>query len=205
MTTAPRPPLSRLPLASWRAVVLHRPHPAADNVVRQLERLGLTVRVAWPELEPADAAADVILFDADTGYDGQFPWEPGAAPMPMIALIGSEAPGRVEWALAQGSNAHLLKPISSAGVYSALLIAAHAFEAGARLAAEIGALKDRLRKRPQVVRATIALMAEGLDEEAAIKRLRSLAMDRRMSVEEVADEMCERRGRLGDGRRRGGD
>ena len=44
-------------------------------------------------------AADFLFFDADLGHDAQFPWAPGAAPMPPIALIGSEAPGRIEWAL----------------------------------------------------------------------------------------------------------
>ncbi|ODN70361.1 ANTAR domain-containing response regulator [Methylobrevis pamukkalensis] len=119
----------RRPLAEWHAVVLHRPHPAADALVRQLERLRITTRLVWPELTAAEASADVVFFDADMGYDGQFPWPAGHAPMPLVALIGSEAPGRVEWALAQGSDAHLLKPIGSAGVYSAILIAAHGFAA----------------------------------------------------------------------------
>ncbi|WP_237152265.1 ANTAR domain-containing response regulator [Oryzibacter oryziterrae] len=189
---ANRPPLQ---LASWRAVVLHPPHAVADAVVAQLERLGLTVTCRWPDLQADDAGADVVIYDADMGHDGQFPWGPGEAPMPLIALIGSEAPGRIGWALAQGADAHLLKPIHSSGVYSALLIASHAFEAKRRAAIEILTLKDRLTKRSVVVRATLILMqAEGLDETLATKRLRTLAMESRRTIEDMAEEIVLRRG-----------
>ncbi len=185
------PPPARPSLRQWRAVVLHRPHASAEAVVRQLERLGLTVRQVWPELAAEDRGADVVFFDADMAFDGMFPWEAGSAPMPLVALIGSEAPGRVEWALRHGSNAHLLKPISSAGVYSALLIAAHAFDQSRLLRETIDDLRDRLRHRPTVARAMLRLMrTEGLDEVAAMRRLRSIAQDRRITVEAAAAELA---------------
>lgn len=182
------PPLQ---LMSWHAIVLHPPHAVADAIVAQLERLGLAVVRRWPTLEAEDATADVVFFDADMGHDGQFPWTPGLAPMPLIALVGSEAPGRIGWALAQGADAHLLKPISSSGVFSALLIATHAFEAKRRAADEIRSLRERLGKRPDVVRATLLLMqAEGVDETTASRRLRSLAMENRRTIEDMAEEIA---------------
>jgi AmiR/NasT family two-component response regulator len=181
--------LARPQLAGWHAVVLHRPHPATDNVVRQLERLGLSVKVVWPDFEPVDAQANIVFFDADMGCDEQFPWAPGAAPMPLVALIGSEAPGRIEWALAQGANAHLLKPVTSAGVYSVLLIAAHGFENRQRLSAQLADLTERVRKRPVVARALLSLMQDGLDAAAAMQRLRALAMEQRLTVEDAAEAM----------------
>jgi len=184
---------------SWRVVVLHRPHPAADALQRQLERLHIDVHTVWPELDPADATADAVFFDADMGYDGQFPWPAGHAPMPLIALIGSEAPGRVEWALAQGSNAHLLKPIGSTGVYSALLIASHAHESARARDEDIRGLEERLRQRPTVVRAVLKLMEDGIDQEAALRRLRTLAMDWRVAIEEAADIICDKDRRAGNG------
>ena len=70
----------------------------------------------WPELPVEALAADFVFFDADLGFDEQFPWKPGAAPMPLVALIGSEAPGRIEWALSHNADAQLLKPVGNAGV-----------------------------------------------------------------------------------------
>lgn len=181
----------RLPLATWHAVILHREHPSVDALKRQLELLHIRVSTVWPQIDGADATCDVVFFDADMGHDGQFPWPRGFAPMPMIALIGSEAPGRVEWALAQGSNAHLLKPIGSTGAYSALLIAAHAYQITRSQADDIRALEDRLRQRPIVVRAILKLLQqEGLDEAGAWKRLRKIAMDWGMTIEETAEAIC---------------
>jgi AmiR/NasT family two-component response regulator len=116
--------VSRIPnLGGADAFILHRPHATVNALVRQLAAIGLNARDCWPELPAEALAADFVFFDVDLGFDEQFPWKPGAAPMPLIALIGSEAPGRIEWALSHKADAQLLKPVGTAGVYSALLIA----------------------------------------------------------------------------------
>ncbi len=127
-----------------------------------------------------------MFFDVDLGFDAQFPWHPGSAPMPLVALIGSEAPGRIEWALSQKADAQLLKPVGTGGVYSALLIARQSFVARRRLADEIAALETRLAERQTIVRAVAALSAQGVDEGRAYAQLRSLAMSWQVSVELAA-------------------
>ncbi|MEI4472341.1 ANTAR domain-containing response regulator [Frigidibacter sp. MR17.24] len=178
-------------LGGARAVILHRPHATVQALERQLGAIGLLVEAHWPELPAAALAADFIFFDADLGHDGQFPWAPGAAPMPMIALIGSEAPGRIEWSLDIGADAHVLKPVGGAGVYSALLISRSAFEARQQLAAEVAALRDRLEKRQTVVRAVAMLMGLGKSEDEAYAQLRRMAMAWRVSFEEAAERLAE--------------
>jgi AmiR/NasT family two-component response regulator len=185
----------------WSAIILHRPHAAAEAITRQLERIGATARIVWPELDAASGGADVVFFDADLGHDGQFPWPPGEAPMPLIALLGSEAPGRVEWAIGQGADAHILKPIGSAGVYSALVIARHAFAARRQLIAELEDMRDRLRRRPTVARAVIAIMqGEKMNEAAAFRRLRQIAMETRRTIEDAAEAVIARYGTTDDAR-----
>jgi AmiR/NasT family two-component response regulator len=185
----------------WSAIILHRPHAAAEAITRQLERIGATARIVWPELDATSGSADVVFFDADLGHDGQFPWPPGEAPMPLIALLGSEAPGRVEWAIGQGADAHILKPIGSAGVYSALVIARHAFAARRQLLAEIDDMRDRLRRRPTVARAVIAIMqGEKMNEAAAFRRLRQIAMETRRTIEDAAETVIARYGTTDDAR-----
>jgi AmiR/NasT family two-component response regulator len=140
-------------LGGARALILHRPHATVQALARQLSAIGLSHEAHWPELLASALAADFVFFDMDMGHDGQFPWAPGQAPMPMIALIGSEAPGRVEWALRMGADAQLLKPVGDSGVYSALLIARAAFEARQALTGEVDGLRARLAERQTVVRA----------------------------------------------------
>ncbi|MES2666211.1 MAG: ANTAR domain-containing protein [Pseudomonadota bacterium] len=168
------------------AHILHRPHPIVGALTRQLTAIGLTVIEAWPDLGPGAMAADFVFFDADMGHDDQFPWGPGESLMPMIALIGSEAPGRVEWALRAGAHAQLLKPIGDHGAYSALLIAREAFHARRALSAEIADLRRRLEARQTVVRAVAMLAARGKTEDEAYGQLRQMAMAWRVTIEDAA-------------------
>lgn len=181
---------TRIPnLGGAKAFVLHRPHPTVQAISRQLSAIGLEVRDCWPDL-PADVlAGDFVFFDVDMGFDEQFPWKPGEAPMPLIALIGSEAPGRIEWALSHKADAQLVKPIGNSGVYSALLTARQAFEARARLAAEVAALEARIGERLTIVRAVAALRSRGTSEERAYRQLRSMAMGWQVSVEAAAQRI----------------
>lgn len=196
-----------LELAGARAAILHRPHPTVTAIERQLAAIGLMAQAHWPELPP-DFSADFLFFDVDMGFDGQFPWGDAASPMPLIGLIGSEAPGRIEWSLARGAHAQLLKPVGDSGVYSALLIARAGFQARHRMAAEIGQLRDRLAGRETVVRAVMALVAQGYSDEDAFARLRRLATDRQESFEAAAERVLAQFAgthRIGAHRKGGGE
>ena len=176
-------------LGGARALLLHRPHPTVQALERQLIAIGLVVEQCWPDLPPSVLAADFVFFDADHGHDSQFPWEAGTAPMPMIALIGSEAPGRIEWALNAGADAQLVKPIGDGGAFSALLTARATFDARQALADEIAALRHRLDQRQTVVRAVGMMMGLGKTEDEAYGQLRAMAMAWRISFEAAAERV----------------
>lgn len=179
----------------WRAAILHRPHEMVQAMCRQLAQIGVEGVPVWPDLPQTDHvdAFDIVLFDADMGHESQFGWAPGEAPMPTIALIGSEAPGRLAWAIAQGADAHLLKPVGSAGVFSAIVMAAAAHGRRQALTREADVLQARLARRECVAAATALLMlSENLDAGAAYRRLRLLAMDARRTIEDMSEQMLAR-------------
>jgi len=174
---------------NWTALIVHRRHANVDAIAQQLQRIGVDAVECWPDVpENADITPfNIVFFDVDMGYDGQFPWQPQQAPVPTVALIGSEAPGRIDWALRQGADAQLIKPIGSAGVYSALVIAMHNFHRRHALATEIGALRESLDQREAVAQATaIVMLAENLSPKQAYQKLRLAAMAERISVEAAA-------------------
>lgn len=179
-------------LGSTQAIILHRPHPGVQALERQLTAIGMETIHAWPELGPEALAADFIFFDADMGYDEQFPWGRGQSPIPLIALIGSEAPGRIAWSLEIGAHAQLLKPIGDNGAYSALLIARAAFHAQRALSAEISDLRRRLDDRQTVVQAVALLVANGRKEDEAYGDLRQMAMSWRVNFEQAAQRVVAR-------------
>ena len=188
-----RHPIRIQNLGGASAVILHRTHPTVQALERQLRAIGLAVAQVWPELGPEALGADFVFFDADMGHDEQFPWMPGKSPMPIVALVGSEAPGRIEWALRAGAHAQLLKPVGDNGVYSALLIARDAFDVQRALAVEIADLRRRLDERQTVVRAVTLLAAQGAkDDAAAYGQLRQMAMAWRVSFEDAAARVVAR-------------
>ncbi|WPZ31576.1 ANTAR domain-containing protein (plasmid) [Sulfitobacter sp. OXR-159] len=173
------------------ALVVHPVPDHAAALLRQLKAIGLRVIHAWPDLPAWAITADFVFYDTDMGYDAQFPWEPGQAPMPMIALVGSEAPGRIEWAARMGADALLLKPVGSSGAFSALLMAHHSFELRQSLNAEIKQLRHRVSARQTVVQAVALLSAHGKSQDAAYDQLRQMAMAWRINVEDAALRIVE--------------
>ena len=176
-------------LGGATAWILHRPHPSVQGLIRQLGVIGLEAREAWPELSAEAIAADFIFYDADMGHDEQFPWSPGQSPMPMIALIGSEAPGRLRWAMEMGAHAQLLKPMSDKGVYAALLVARSNFDRAAASEALITDLQNRLSARQTIVRAVMIFVMQGKTEAEAYDLLRQTAMTWRVTIETAAERL----------------
>ncbi|WP_246697402.1 hypothetical protein [Rhizobium sp. G21] len=87
--------------AGWRAMILSQEDGNTDKLTRQLKLLGLDVTRQWRPLDGA-ALPDLVLVDADQGWDELLPWRSGRPARPVIALLGSEAPGRIAWAIGQG-------------------------------------------------------------------------------------------------------
>ncbi len=170
-----------------RALVLHRADRNQAAIVEQLERLGIDVRVLWPAERVRASEADVLFFDSDLGFDGLFAWDAGAPPLPLIALLGSEAPGRIEWTLEQEPAAYLLKPVGSTGVFSALSIAFHSFAQRQARKAQLSRLQARLDGRNAVLLAAATLMKRcGLAADAALRLLRTESMRRRVPLEAMS-------------------
>ena len=125
----------------------------------------------------------------DQVWQGYFhTYSPGPPP-----LIGSEAPGRVAWAIRRGADAHLLKPVGSGGIYSAVMIASRAYAMRIVLREKAEGLKARLDQRECLAQATAHLMASGnLSAQAAYRTLRLMAMSERLSIEKMAAVLLDR-------------
>ncbi|MCF3935477.1 ANTAR domain-containing protein [Acuticoccus sp. M5D2P5] len=172
------------------ALVCHADDGGRATLAATLQQLGLEVTLC----DPADGAKppitnfDVVFFDADDGIDG------AAEPLdiPLIALIGVEAPSRLARVVKRRAAAYIIKPVRSSGIYTALVVA---FSEHARRKAEAderAALSRRLAGRRPIVKAILHLMRrDGLDDDAAFQSLRTDAMRRRVPVEDVARELIE--------------
>ncbi len=178
-----------------RALLIMAPDSGRDTLERTLGKLGLEVIISEkpPGPNSCTAECDVVFFDADDGA------EPGmdAAVMPdlpLIAVIGSEAPSRLARVTRHRAASHILKPIRSSGIFTALLLAMNEHAARMRHQQEMMALRRRLSGRRVVMKAVLQLITIcGLSEEDAYEWLRREAMERRIPMEDMA------RHALGDG------
>jgi AmiR/NasT family two-component response regulator len=160
-------------------------------VRRQLNRLGMTVAEVDPErLRHQAVAVDVIVLDADS-----VPIKSDATPalrmnVPVIALIGTETPSRLKWLLELRPASFLVKPLRSAGLYTALVVAFDHAQRRTEEAAYVETLEDRIRLRRVVFAAVLQLMrAHGLSEEDAFALIRQTAMRHRTTIEHLSAEI----------------
>ncbi|MGN8021091.1 ANTAR domain-containing response regulator [Phyllobacterium sp. 22229] len=170
----------------WRATILHRPDATTDRLTRQLKLLGLHVSVQWEPLASTDLP-DIVLVDADQGWDDLLPWHDSKAPLPVVALLGSEAPGRIAWAMEQGAGAIIAKPVAASAIYPTLVMAVAIHAERTVALRQLQHLEERVRLRPLVHGAVQKIMAaRNVDEEHAYSILRNCAMQRRFPMEQVA-------------------
>ena len=178
-----------------RALMIMRDEREIATVRRQLDRLGMPVIEADPsqlqfQTQLPQDGVDVIVLDADS-----IPIKSDCTPawkinVPIIALIGTETPSRLKWLLDLHPASFLVKPLRSAGLYTALVVAFDCAQRRIEEAAHLGKLEDRIRSRRIVVAAVLQLIrAHALSEEDAFTLIRQTAMRYRTTIEQLSAEI----------------
>lgn len=159
-----------------------------STICRQLNRLGVHM-ASWESGSP-DTSVDVILLDADLFPIESAPVLPIDPSIPIVALIGIETPSRLKWLLDLKPASCLIKPIRSAGLYSALVMAFGISQQRTQASERIQHLETRVRSRRLVIAAILYLMENRkLTESAAFALIRRTAMQRRTTIEELSAEI----------------
>jgi AmiR/NasT family two-component response regulator len=174
-----------------RALMVMRDEREISVARRQLGRLGMTISEHDPaEPPPPDQAADVILIDADSipiKSDHAILWKGN---VPIIALIGTETPSRLKWLLDLRPASFLIKPLRSAGLYTALVVAFDSAQRRVDEAAHIEKLEDRIRSRRIVFAAVLQIMrGHDMTETDAFGLIRQTAMRHRTTIEVLSAEI----------------
>ena len=159
-------------------------------VKRQFERLGVEIFI-WDPGSTLACEPDVILIDDE--------FLPTALPAdrtlprscPVIALLGTETPSRLKLVLELDPASFLVKPLRSAGIYAALVMAFARTERTNELKQQVFKLEERLRSRRVVLAAVLQVMhTHGLAEPAAFALIRRSAMEQRKTIEQLSAEIA---------------
>lgn len=168
------------------ALILHDADRDQRALVAQLSRLGLIVEERCPMGRHEWPQVDICFFDADRCRNHTFPWTKGEPPVPLIAIMGSETPERIQWSLSHGTSAFLVKPIRSTGTYLALVTAIQSFAQRKALLADMRELQERVRARRLMFKALLKLMINSnLTDDEAFEELRLESMRCQVSMEEL--------------------
>jgi AmiR/NasT family two-component response regulator len=106
---------------------------------------------------------------------------------PVVMVTAFSQASYVEEATAAGAMAYLVKPFEKKDILPAMQVAVARFAEARALEGEVADLGERLETRKVVERAKGLLMQAGMSEPDAFRRLQKLAMDKRMTLREVAD------------------
>ena len=187
-----------------RALMVMRDEREISIMRRQLGRLGMTV---W-EVDPADPtppieAVDVIVLDADIipiKSDIAAIWKTNT---PIIALVGTETTSRLKSLLDLQPASFLIKPLRSAGLYTALVVA---FDCAQRRNDELTRterLEERVRARRIVSAAVLQVMrSQDISESDAFALIRRTAMRQRVTIEQLSADVVANGGLPGKTTRR---
>lgn len=183
---------SSFSLRGRKALVAIKDERDATIVRRQFERLGLE-GVAWTPAEPVDFAPDLSLIDDEFLPLLQPAQRAFLTRSPVIALVGTETPSRLKLVFELDPASFLIKPLRSAGIYAALVMAFERNERTSELKQRIFKLEQRLRSRRVVLAAVLQVMhSHALAEPASFALIRRTAMEQRKTIEELSAEITAR-------------
>jgi AmiR/NasT family two-component response regulator len=139
---------------------------------------------------------DILFVDGDLEDAVAIEINPASRlpPVPVIGLVGVEAPSRLKALVNLGATSFLRKPVHGGAVYTSLFMGINQFLLRSDMYARVRDLEGRRRGRRAVIRAVIQLMQENrLDEEGAYSQLRRASMRARQNLELYCEEFLSRR------------
>lgn len=172
-----------------RALIACRNGRDRSVLVKQLNRLGFDIELfEHGEINKLRQEAALLFFDTDYSRPLMDDTRLGElVDGPSIALLSTDSPSVIEWAIEQGANSFLIKPLRHTGVLAAMIIAFEVYASSKDKNKKIEELENRLKARPILCSAVVKIMNKfGMGEDEAFKVLRRTSMDHRVYIEQAA-------------------
>jgi len=142
------------------------------------------------EVRPSLAILDIKMPVKDGLAAAQEISEEGIAPVLILTAYSQRE--LVEQAAVSGAMGYLVKPFQKHDLLPAIEIAKGRYQQLSALADEVGDLTERLESRKVIDRAKGALMdGYQMTEADAFRFIQKTAMERRLSMREVADQIID--------------
>ncbi|MFC3073378.1 ANTAR domain-containing response regulator [Shinella pollutisoli] len=182
----------------YRATIATEQPAAVEQLQDMLVKLGMSFAMAALsdgrlQIEPGDK--DVLFIDSDLNVAVETGALEPSRCLPVIGIVGVEAPSRLRSLMQLGATATLRKPVHRASVYSALFVGINEFRRRRYLADRLEEQERRRLLRKSLVKAVLIVMRRtGSDHAAAYDHLRRESMRSRQSIEEFCETFIQAHG-----------
>jgi AmiR/NasT family two-component response regulator len=176
-------------LRGRRAVIIHPPDSDAQELSRQLSRIGLSVSCLWPCVGAPAAGNDFVfvMISEALNVGPLLAQLDGRERAVRVVILENESPTVLEKIMKLDADTVIVKPFRPVGLLAHLVHALHKRDRERMLSDRARSLERKLQGFRTVEQAKEILMARhGISGEEAFARLRRHAMNERTSVEHVA-------------------
>ncbi len=177
-------------LRQLRVAVVHPDDADGRLLVQQLLRIGCQVQAIWPPQPALPEGTDVVFLAVRPDHlQLHYAWTQGEGEHPptAIAVVNYENPTIVSAVLEMQVQAVLPSPVRSFGLLSTLVLARRNHKESRQQQQRIAKLQTKLLGQRRVAEAKAILMqTHGIGEDQAYEMMRTQAMGRRSSVEDIA-------------------
>jgi len=177
-------------LRDLNVVVIHPPDTDGESLVEHLKRIGCRVEPYWPAPNEMPPAVDILFTTIDREMHKRITKLLRRAPDPkpaVIAVVDYENPATLQLVLESESLAVIGKPVRPFGLLTNLVITRNVWQSRKRQQERIAKLENKLAGQKRIAKAKSILMeSQALSEQDAYKSIRTQAMAKRVSMEQIA-------------------
>ena len=174
------------------ATVFHPDDSDGVTLTDHLRRVGFQVQAFWPPVSELPPRTDLVfqaLLPQEREPNG--PKRSACAP-PLILIIPYENPTFIDQSWKMGASAVITTPIRVAGLLSTIIFAFQNSRQARQQALRIARLEEKVRGSYQLTEAkNILTRLHNVSETDAYELLRSEAMSKRITVEEVCQSLIQ--------------
>jgi AmiR/NasT family two-component response regulator len=183
-------------------VVMHPRGKTADDLLRQIHRIGCAFEAVWPIPDNLPHGVDVLFINLDESTPSLVKAllsKAKAAPPAIVAIVEYENPSVLAGLFEIGAHSVITKPVRAADIMSAILMARRYWSESQKSEKDILKLKARLENVQKVHDAKAILRRHrGLSDKEAYAIIRKQAMAKRTTTLEIAQSIINADGLLSD-------
>ena len=180
-------------LRKLKVLVVHPNDQQGNDICQHIERIGCNVRMVWPCPKHIKSTTDVVFLQ--TLHDHPFAEKPSwlndeRNKPTIIAIVDYENPTVLQTVYELGAHAIVNTPVRPFGLLANLVIARTQWRKELILDSRVHKLETKIRNIHSVEHAIAILeRANGISREHAYEYIRSKAMERRLTTEDIAQEI----------------